>query len=196
MADLISVLVEAGEPVLTLDQAKLAAGLDWVSPDPRDAQMNGFVAAATSYIEKQLALALMEQTRDVFAYGDLPEELVLPTLCKPLRDVESITYTDVDGAAATVDPETYVFDEWSGRIVLVGDAWPTNYDAFARWTIRIVAGWSDPALLPADLFQAVSLLTAHFATSGRDLATSGTIITETPLGFDDLIAPYRPVVCS
>jgi hypothetical protein len=43
------------------------------------------------------------------------------------------------------------------------------------------------------LVQAVGLLTAHYATLGRDLALSGTM-TPVPMGYEEAIAPYRLIV--
>src|SRR5262245_8449122 len=191
-----SVLVNAPNPVLTLDEAKLRAGLDWTSPDPRDALMMDFVAAAANHVELDTALALLEQTRDVFVYGALPVEVVLPARSRPLRSVTSIAYVDADGAPQTGPVSAYAIDSVRGRSALVvGSGWPLNTAPFEQWTIRIVAGWQTPDLLPSALIQAIGLLVAHWATLGRDLASVETI-SELPYGYEDCVAAYRPVVCA
>lgn len=191
-----SVLIVAPPPLLDLDQAKLRAGLDWPAGDPRDALMEDFVATATSTVQIDTAFALLTQTRDVVAYGALPAEVVLPAQSRPLQSVDSITYVDDAGATQTVDPATYAVDLVRARIAIrSGSSWPVNASPFAAWTIRIVAGWEDVDSVPPKLVQAVGLLVAHLATAGRDLA-SVDAFTEVPYGYDDCIAPYRPVVCS
>jgi hypothetical protein len=61
------------------------------------------------------------------------------------------------------------------------------------YRLRLVVGWATPADLPPLLTQAVGLLTAHFATTGRDLATVGTIITSTINGYAEAIGPFQIV---
>jgi hypothetical protein len=61
--------------------------------------------------------------------------------------------------------------------------------------VRVTVGYLDPADLRARaplLLQAVGLLTAHFATFGRDLATSDPA-NLVPLGYEDCIASYRMI---
>jgi uncharacterized phiE125 gp8 family phage protein len=61
-----SVLIDGPtEEPLTLDEAKLRAGLDWAPGDPRDALMTGFIAAARSLVEQRTGLALLTQTREI-----------------------------------------------------------------------------------------------------------------------------------
>jgi hypothetical protein len=69
-----SVLVDgpAFEP-LTLEEAKLRAGLDWPAGDPRDALMDSFIKAARQKVEQDTGLALAEQTRLVPRGWSFPE---------------------------------------------------------------------------------------------------------------------------
>jgi uncharacterized phiE125 gp8 family phage protein len=188
-----SVLVDAGTlTALTLDQAKLRAGLDWPSGDPRDQLMEEFIDTATAKVERDTGLALLTQTRDVYVDGDLPTELILPAYSRPLQAVTTITYTDTAGAPQTVDPTLYTIDQARGMVRLVpGAAWPSDRGS-DPWVLRIKAGYTDAANIPPLLYQAVGLLTAHLATLGRDLALTDQAF-ELPYGYDDLIATYRPV---
>jgi len=192
----ISVLVTPPtiEP-LTLTQGKLRAGLDWLVGDPRDDLMTGFIAAARSKVEQDTGLALLTQTRDVYfdrwPYGTVPLEL--PAQSTPLQSVTSVKSTDTAGAVNTLDPSTYLVDVASGRIGLsASGVWPTDLRPFQPIVIRIVAGWTSVALMPPLLVHAVGLLTAHYATLGRDLASLNTI-SEVPQGYEDAVAPYRLV---
>lgn len=188
-----SVLVDVPEPVLTLAQAKLRAGLDWADGDARDDLMTDHVAAATHRVQLDTERALMTQTRDVLIYSaTLPSTICLPAQSRPLQEVTSITYVPSAGATATVDPATYAVDLNSARITALA-AWPTNVDPFGLWTVRIVAGYADATVLPPLLLQAVGILTAHLATSGRDLLALPDQVDEMPYGYDDCIAQFRAV---
>lgn len=195
----ISVLVTppAIEP-LTLVEAKLRAGLDWLAGDPRDALMNGFIAAARAKVEADTGLALLTQTRDVYFDALTTRTIALPAQSMPLQSVTSIKSTDTAGVVNTLDPATYVVDLASGRIGLaLGAMWPSDLRPFQPYVLRLVAGWTSAALLLAAaplLVHAVGLLVAHYATVGRDVTTVGTIIATTPYGYEDAISGYVPVV--
>jgi hypothetical protein len=192
----VLVIPPAVEPI-TLAQAKLYANLDWPTGDPRDALMNGFISAARQKVEQDTGLALLTQTRNVtitvrqtwygfYGYWDAfgyngydgyywpPDPVIIP-LPNQARPLQSITQTD----GAPVDPTL----PWWNPVVT------TDY--------QIVAGWADPATLLLEaplLVHAVGLLTAHYATLGRDIAAiiRGSVLT-IPLGYDEAISPYRLV---
>lgn len=184
---------------LTLAQGKLRAGLDWVDGDPRDELMTGFIAAAASKVEQDTGLALFTQTRDIYLDSVQRRTINLPAQSRPLQAVTSIKSTDTAGTVNTLDPSNYVVDFASGRIGLsVSGVWPIDLRYFQPWVIRIVSGWPSQELLAAaapGLVHAVGLMTAHYATAGRDVATiaRGTP-EEMPFGYEDAIAPYRLVV--
>ena len=183
-----SVLVDgpAVEP-LTLDEAKARAGLYWVSPDPRDDLMTAFIKAARQQVEQDTGLALLTQTRAVTftwnsgLWGDAPStpyQYPLPMQALPLQSIVDADGNPVDPATYTVNPSSWTLT-WG---------YPTSRP------FTIVSGWPSVDALKAEaplLYHAVGLLTAHYATVGRDLATTGTIITHTILGYEDAIAPYR-----
>jgi uncharacterized phiE125 gp8 family phage protein len=194
----VSVLVTPPvlEP-LTLDQGKLRAGLDWVAGDPRDALMTGFIQAARSKVEQDTGLALLTQTRDVYLDAISRSLIDLPAQCRPLQSVTSVKSTDTAGVVNTLDPANYVVDLASGRIGLaVSGVWPSDLRYVQPFVIRIVSGWASVDLLTAaapGLVHAVGLLTAHYATLGRDLASIDST-TAVPYGYEDAIAPYVQVV--
>ena len=61
---------------LTLAEAKLRAGVEWASGDPREPMLLGFVQAARSQVERDTGIALLEQTHRVslarYAWTSLP----------------------------------------------------------------------------------------------------------------------------
>lgn len=178
-----SVLVAGpdAEP-LTLAEGKLRAGLDWPDGDPRDDLMKGFIAAARQQVEHDTGLALLTQTRNVTITATSDGIMPMPVQAMP---VQSIT----DPAGHVVDRALY-FSDVARRQVL----W---FTATEPGTWQIVAGWLDPETLKREaplLVQAVGLLTAHYATLGRDLASfdkASAAVALIPLGYEEAIAPYR-----
>ena len=175
-----SVLVEGPtEEPLTLDQAKLAAALDWPSGDPRDEQMTAFIKAARQQVELDTGLALLTQTRDVTleASVDFGVAIPMPQQAMPVQSITGPTPLALNRAVRQTATGWYL-------------TVPTG-------TWRIVAGWPSVAALRAEaplLVQAVTLLTAHFATMGRDLTFAGGGLAVTPMGYAEAIQPYRLVV--
>lgn len=102
----VSLLVvpPATEP-LTLDEAKLRAGLTWAPGDERDAQMRGFIRAARERVERDTGYALLTQTRDVYlSHYVHPSEF--PGPARPLQSITEI-----------VSPEPSVYP-WVRRVVV------------------------------------------------------------------------------
>lgn len=195
----VSVLLEppVTEP-FTLAEAKLRAGLSWPAGDPRDPLMEDFIRAARAKVELDTGLAFFEQTRGVYLDAIPPDGIIrLPAQSMPLIDVLSVEWTDPANVRTAIDPAAYVVDYASGRIALAaGATWPANLRAFQPWLITLIAGWPDVATLKQEaplLYQAAGLLVAHYATIGRDLAITGTIVAENVEGYADTIQPFRPV---
>ena len=166
----------SAEPI-TLDEAKLAAGLDWPSGDPRDQQMTDWIRAAREQVERDTGLALLTQTRHV-TITVVPGGVVpLPAQAVPLQ---SITALEVAPVATVVG--------W-------GVSFPPEAAPLTT-TYEIVSGWPDPATLATEaplLVHAVSVLTAHYATFGRDLALPDMRVTMTPHGYNEAVDSYRLV---
>jgi uncharacterized phiE125 gp8 family phage protein len=198
----VSVLVTppAVEP-LTLAQGMLRAGLtgSWTpgTGDERDAMITGFIAAARAKVEQDTGVALLTQTRDVYLDVVSDAVLELPPQSRPLQSVTSVKTIDTAGVTNTLDVSNYHVDLGNARIGLsdVG-MWPSDLRGFQPWVIRIVAGFADVATLTAHhplLVHAVGLLVAHYATAGRDLASTDSLEL-VPQGYEDTIAGYVPVV--
>lgn len=182
---------------LTLTEGKLRAAVDWVAGDPRDALMTAFITAARSKVEQDTGLALLSQTRDVYVDAIPGPVFNLPALSKPLQAVISVSSIDTAGAVHVLDASNYVVDYASARLGLsTAGIWPTDLRPFQPYVIRIVSGWPSVASLKAEaplLMHAVGLLTAHYATLGRDLASSDPT-SAVPQGYEDAISSYVPVV--
>lgn len=175
-----SVLIDgpADEPI-TLDEAKLAAGLAWPSGDPRDLQMLAFIKGARAQVEHDTGYALLTQIRDVTIAPRDDDAFVLPVQAYPVQSIAAADGQRIDPAFFSADGRT-LQSSW----LSAGGTW------------RITAGWPTPAALAAEaplLVHAVKLLVAHYATVGRDLAITGTIVSPSPMGYEAAIAPYRLV---
>lgn len=175
---------------LTIAQGKIVSGLDWVVDTDRDELMTGWIAAARAKVEHDTGLAVIPQTRDLY-FDELSGSVIdLPPQSTPLTSITSIKTTDTNGVVNTLATSQYQADLVGGRIALSETgSWPTDLAAFRPWVIRIVCGYA-AADLPKPLLHAVRLMTAHYATYGRDVLTVGTIVAETPYGYEDAIAPY------
>jgi uncharacterized phiE125 gp8 family phage protein len=155
--------------------------------------MTQFIAAARAQVEQDTGLALLTQTREVtlvvpVSGGTVP----LPPHCTPLQEITELTASPAIGSSArlVLDPRVHLQVGTSGSVTFL--SWPADAGIA---TLRVIAGWPDRAALLAEvplLIQAVGLLTAHFATLGRDLA-SGTPATKVRMGYDEAIEPYRLV---
>jgi uncharacterized phiE125 gp8 family phage protein len=180
---------------LTIEEGKQRAGLDWVAGDDRDKLMAQFIAAARQKVELDTGVSLLYQVRDIY-YDVLTDPwVILPNGAPPLVEVLSVNAINSAGINQVMPAEHYIVDKRGARIGLVaGAVWPTDLRTFQPMRIQILSGWPDPAQIPPLLLHAVGLLTAHYATAGRDLATVGTIVSTTPFGYDDAITPFIQVV--
>lgn len=177
---------------LTLADVKLLAGLDWMDGDPRDAVMLRFLRSARKQVEHDTGLAIRLRVRDVFLDAiDEPYEWPAQTL--PLQSVVSIRWVSAAEVATVVASSTYQVELPTGRIALVpGQVWPTGeFRSLSPWVVRTVAGYASIAAIPEDLVHAIGVLTAHYATAGRDVVITGTIVNTVPMGYDAIIQPHR-----
>jgi len=183
---------------LTIAEGKLAAGLDWLDGDPRDAQMLTFIGSATAKVQNDTGLILLLQTFDVW-FDALCTRAPVFLPWRPIASLVSVDAIDSAGGRQSLDVANYNLDPGSeaplpARAAFSTIAWPTDLRAFQPWVLRLMAGWPSVAEIPPSLLHAVAMLTAHYATVGRDLVQVGTIVATTPLGYEEVIAPYQLVV--
>ncbi len=175
---------------LTLEQAKLRAALNWPDGDPRDDQMKGFIAAARAYVERRIARTIPAQ--DLRLYYDAAQIAVgtVLQLPVPLVSVASVTSTDAAGVETALDATAYTVQRGPGLLTMVGPL-PTDVRATEGWRVSVTSGTDSTALDP-ELVQVIGLLTAHYATAGRDLVTLAAQGLEIPQGFEDALTPFLP----
>lgn len=176
----------AAEPVLATDveaQAVIASGVD-------TALVDRLITAARAHVEqvtwRQLITAEYEWRLD-----RLCGTLFVP---RPrLQSIASFQYVDAQGNTQTLDPGDYTVDVNStpGRILPAhGKSWPTTRGHIDDVIIRFLCGYGNAGTdVPQPLIHAILMLVA-FWYEQRETA-AGTSMTEVPLGFDALIAPFR-----
>ena len=159
-------------------------------PDNTDeAWVMGLVTAARSKVEQDTGLMLLTQTWDL-SFDAFPSDAIRPPCC-PLQSVTSVTTVSSAGASSVLASSNYLVDiaSWPPRIALsdTGD-WPSDLRAAQGITIRLVAGYATPALIPEPLKLAMQQLLAVYYQNRT--GTPG-VLPPKWLGYDALLAPYR-----
>lgn len=133
------------------------------SVEVNDALVASLVSAATTaferYTGKFLLTQTVTQTMDRFPSCDTI------TLRKgPVQSVTSITAYAADGTTTVLDPDQYVIDAATKRIVLKTNAsWPEVGQVAGGVKIVYTAGYGDDGdSLPAPILQGIRHLIAHF----------------------------------
>ena len=184
---------------LTLAEGKLVAGLEWADGDARETLLRRWLAQARSQVQQDTGVVPLLETYDVY-FDALPSDstpIRLPW--RPVVSVVSVSAIDPDDVLEALDDVNYHLDAGSeapvpARVGLsdVG-AWPTDLRSFQPYVLRLIVGYPSVARVPPWFLHAMGLLTAHYATLGRDLASVDEATT-LPYGYEDTIAPYRLVV--
>ena len=169
------------EPV-TLGEAKAQIRVDHSDEDDLIQRMIG---AARGWVEKHLDQPLMEQTitgaTDVFP-GTLE-------LTPNLRSVVEVRYVDGGDVEQTVDPSSYLVDDFS-RVGAVypspGKSWPDSRGAPFDVQVDFVAGYETPADVPDEIKSAVLLLVGHWYAN-REQTVTGSVPEEIKMGVESLL---------
>lgn len=115
----------------------------------------------------------------------------------PCQAIVSITYLDADGAEQTLDPSAYRVAGLNGSDPATirpayGTSWPDHRHDVESVTVTFTAGYGDaPANVPSPLRSAILMHLAHLFEHREAVTMGAGYITETPLGYDDLIRDYR-----
>jgi uncharacterized phiE125 gp8 family phage protein len=184
---------------LTIDEGKLAAGLDWAPGDPRDALMLRFIKAATRKVQTDTGIVPLTTAYDLLFDALTPNQ----PIALPWRPVQSVTVASITlaGVSMPVAAGDVILDPGgvapiAARVSIAATAWPFDLRTFQPWILHLVVGYTSVDLLnKADpmLVHLIARLVAHYATLGRDLASIDPS-TEVPMGYTDDIAAYIPVV--
>ena len=147
------VTVPAVLSVLTVRDAKKYLRVDH---DDEDDEVERDIRIATAKVEKDTGIYLLTQTIEA-VLDQFPSGGVLDPLVVPIQSVTSIAYVDSDDDAQTIDAADYLLQ--SNVIGLADDVtWPTDLRTFDPIVVTVVAGYTDPELIPADLVEAVRMV--------------------------------------
>ena len=140
------------------------------------------VAACASYTGRHIQDVQYEQAED-----DPKGEIKLRG--RPLKSVESVI---VGGIPWTEDMYTIIPDDRSPAITPVADNW--NVFGPNTLVIRFTTGYSDPALIPKELIQAILMTVGHWYEN-REAVVVGVTANELPMAAKALmdLRRVRPV---
>jgi len=171
----------AVEPVL-LPEMKAHLRLDGAAEDDL---LGGLIAAARVAVETEIRRALIAQRWRAVSDDWLWDGLLLPVA--PALSVEAVRVIDRDGAATTIDSDDVAFEPADGSVRVTGPR-PPRAD---RIQIDFTAGYgASGSAVPQPLRQAIRLLVTHWYEH-RSAASVGEAVAAMPLGFGELVAPYR-----
>ena len=169
----------AVEPVL-IAEAKAHLRLDGSDEDDL---VGALIAAARVAVETEIRRVLIAQSWRAILETLSPGGVMLPLV--PALSVEAVRAIDASGAATVLDAEDYDFDAADGSIRI------DRVTGAVRYEIDFTAGYGSSGIdVPQPLRQAIRLLVTHWYEN-RSAAVLGDDAAATPLGYRELVAPYR-----
>ncbi len=167
------------EPVL-LAEAKAHLRLDG---DAEDDLLGALIAAARVAVETEIRRVLIAQSWRAIVEDWPPGGVTLPVA--PALSVDEVRAVDASGSATVLDPGDYEFDAADYSVTL--DPVPSA----VRYEIDFTAGYGSSGVdVPQPLRQAIRLLVTHWYEN-RSAVVLGDNAAATPLGYRELVAPYR-----
>lgn len=123
------------------------------------------------------------------------DDLLIKLLRGPVTAIDSITYVDVNGAAQTLDPSTYIFDssDLVQRIApAYGAVWPQARPQLASVKITFTAGYANAAAVPATFrnWMLVRIATAFEHREAEEIVARGKL---QPLEYVDTLLDCEKV---
>ncbi len=169
----------AVEPVL-LAEAKAHLRLD---TDDEDDLVGALIAAARVAVETETRRVLISQSwRAIFETWPA-DGVILPVV--PVISVDEVRAIDAEDAATVLDAEDYEFDPADFSVTL------DQITATDHYEIDFTAGYGTSGVdVPQPLRQAIRLLVTHWYENRSAISLDDTLAA-TPLGYRELIAPYR-----
>jgi uncharacterized phiE125 gp8 family phage protein len=169
----------AVEPVL-LAEAKAHLRLD---TDDEDDLVGALIAAARVAVETEIRRVLISQSWRAIVETWPAGGVILPVV--PVISVDAVRAVDAEGVETVLDAEDYEFDPVDFSVTL------DQVTATDHYEIDFTAGYGTSGVdVPQPLRQAIRLLVTHWYEH-RSAATFDDPAAETPLGYRELIQPYR-----
>lgn len=177
------------EPV-SLAEAKLYCRID---DSAEDAVVTMLITTARKHVEDILGRQLVNASWRGYLDGFPASGQILIPIC-PLVSATSIKYLDSNGTEQTLAADQYrlVTAGEPGFIELAdGCSWPTTQDVSGAVRVVFVAGYgASSTYVPEGLRLAIMMLVGHWFGLGRDVAISGTIVTQVPMTVKRLLDQY------
>jgi uncharacterized phiE125 gp8 family phage protein len=169
----------AVEPLL-LAEAKAHLRIDGGAEDEL---VGALIAAARVAVETETRRALIEQSWRVILEAWPEEGVMLPI--PPAIAVDAVRAYDGEDAETELEAEEYEFDAADGSVTIDPVAGAVRYEIDFR------AGYGPSGVdVPQPLRQAMRLLVTHWYEH-RSAVVLGDDPTAMPLGYGELVAPYR-----
>jgi uncharacterized phiE125 gp8 family phage protein len=154
-----------------------------VDGNAEDDLIGALIAAARVAVETDIRRVLIAQNWRVIVDGWPDDGVMLPL--QPAISVDALRAIDSAGVATTLSEENYEFDPADFSVTLDPVAGAIRYE------IDFTAGYGSSGTdVPQPLGQAIRLLVAHWYEH-RVAVTLADEPAALPLGFRELIAPYR-----
>lgn len=189
----LTVITPSTDEIISLEEAK--AHLN-VTTAADDALILRLIATAVAKLDgpkgllgRSLAPTQYRMTLDAFTR-------VIQVPLPPVRSVEAVTYTDADGTTVTIAASAYrvtgLDDDTPAEISLPGASrWPPTPRAPEAVQILFTAGYGT---IPIPLASAILMHVAHLYEN-REASLVGVSAQVLPMGYDDLVEPYKMWGC-
>ena len=149
-----------------------------------DGLVGALIAAARIAVETEIRRGLISQKWRLWVERWPAPGIFLPLM--PAISVDEIRGIDKAGNITVLDPADYKFERVDGSVRIM-DPVPLP----ARAEIDFTAGYGTTgADVPEPLRQAIRLLVTHWYEH-RSAVMSGEAVTAVPLGYRELVSPYR-----
>lgn len=189
----------AAEPLSTAE-VKLHLRVDHISDDTL---ISALIVAAREHVENYLVGSLVQQTRAVYLSTWPYFPFRLP--CGPVQGIESVKYTDSDGAEHTVSEDLYYLTPGGELCLETFESWPTarlrgpgaieiTYTTGYEPVVTVIPGTEETdydANIPQAIKQAMLLLIGEWYEQREAAADTKYAIQTIPWGVKQLLAPYR-----
>lgn len=164
-----------------------------------DASVEQWIKAAARKVQSDTGVVLLTSEWRMFVheYPSWSQSLRLPIY--PIQSIDAFTYVDSAGDEQDVftgSPASVPYLVDYGRPVTLrladGDTWPTDLRLNQPGTIDVTAGWTDPALIPDDLLQAMYLLIGQSALFREHaIVGQGMTVNSVLMDYDRWIESWR-----
>lgn len=133
-----------------------------------DAYIQSLIYAAQSRAEEDNDLGLNEATYEVY-FDEFPKEIEI--WMWPISSIESVKYTDGDGATQTVTSTNYATDltQKPARIIPINSyTWPDTLTTPNAVQVQFKTGFTSPSVIPGDLKQALYMIIQDWHDNRED----------------------------